>query len=132
MDVTQIKCSIAYCGLICGLCRPDGSCDCKGKNLCGKMLSPIGCYQYNCCTSKGIDGCWECPDAPCGRDMLTSEKIKLRAFIRCIREDGLTRFAEYITANEENGVVYHRCGIIGDYDLDTEEAVLALLRNGKG
>lgn len=132
MDIIQIKNSIAYCGLICGLCRPDGSCGCKGDNHCGKRLSPQGCYQYNCCTSKEINGCWECSKVPCDVNMLAPEKIKLRAFVRCIKEDGIDQFAEYIAANDAQGIVYHRCGIIGDYDLNTEEAVLALLRNDKG
>ncbi len=132
MDAAQLKHSIAYCGLICGLCHPDGSCGCKGDNHCGKRASPNGCYQHTCCISKGIEGCWACSEAPCGVDMLAPEKIKLRAFIRCIKEDGIDRFVEYIAANDAKGIVYHRCGITGDYDLATEEAVLALLRTAKG
>lgn len=123
--------AIAYCGLICGFCYPDGGCSCKSNNHCGKRLSPEGCYQYNCCTGKGINGCWECEDAPCGVDMLAPDKIKLRAFVRCIKEDGMKRFIEYVAVNRENGVVYHRNGIWGDYDLETEDAVLDLLRNGR-
>ncbi len=131
MNQTQLQDSIAYCGLICSLCRSDGSCFCKGENHCGKRLSEKGCYQYNCCTAKELAGCWECSEAPCGMDMLAPEKIKLRAFIRCIKEDGIDRFSQYIAANDKRGIVYHRCGITGDYDLETEEAVLALLRTGK-
>lgn len=123
--------SIGYCGLVCNLCFTDGRCSCKSDNHCGKRLSPDGCYQYNCCTSKGINGCWECKDAPCGIDMMAPEKIKLRAFVRCIKEDGIDKFIEYIKRNKENGVVYHVSGIFGDYDLETEEDVLKLLRYGK-
>lgn len=61
--------------------------------------------------------------------MLAPDKIKLRAFIRCIKEDGIEKFIEYITINKEKGVVYHRSGILGDYDLETEDDVLELLRN---
>jgi hypothetical protein len=121
--------SIACCGLVCDFCSPDGSCNCKSNNHCGKRLSPEGCYQHSCCTSKGISGCWECEEAPCGIDMLAPDKIKLRAFIRCIKEDGIEKFIEYITINKEKGVVYHRSGILGDYDLETEDDVLELLRN---
>lgn len=63
---------VAYCGLLCGLCQPGNACGCRANNHCGKRRSPNGCYQYDCCTSKGINGCWECADAPCGKDMLSA------------------------------------------------------------
>lgn len=131
MNTKQIADSIAYCGLICGLCQPEQTCSCKGKNHCGKRLSPKGCYQYDCCRGKGLDGCWECEQAPCGKDMLAPEKVKLRAFVQCIKEDGIERFSKYITANIERGIVYHRAGIMGDYDLKTEKEVLELLRGDR-
>ncbi|BDF43119.1 MAG: hypothetical protein ACLRWN_12150 [Eisenbergiella sp.] len=37
-------------------------------------------------------------------------------------------FITYINRNKKEGIVYHRDGIFGDYDLDTEEEVLKLLR----
>jgi hypothetical protein len=85
-----------------------------------------------------LNGCWECPDAPCDKDMLApiepdhkSSRRKLRAFIACIKEDGLDQFSRYIANNTENGIVYHRDGVYGDYDLATEEEILRLLRTGK-
>lgn len=124
--------AIAYCGLICDFCYPGGGCSCKADNHCGKRLSEDGCYQYRCCTAKGINGCWECPDSPCGIDMLAHGKIKMRAFVRCMKEEGVARFIEYLEKNQERGIIYHRSGILGDYDLETEDEVLALLRQGKG
>jgi hypothetical protein len=130
VEFHSIQGSVAYCGLICGLCQPSDQCSCRSNNHCGKRLSPKGCYQYDCCTVKGLNGCWECPDAPCGIDMHAPDKVKIRAFIACIKEDGLERFTEYIERNERRGIVYHRAGILGDYDLETEADVLKLLRNG--
>jgi len=130
VDKKQIADSVAYCGLLCLLCQPNEVCSCKTGNHCGKRLSPNGCYQYNCCRSKGLNGCWECADAPCGKDMLAKDKVKIRAFVTCIREEGMDRFAEYIIRNAENGIVYHRKGIFGDYDLVSEDKVLKLLRTG--
>ena len=129
MEHNQLLHTVAYCGLVCGLCGLGKSCSCKGSNHCGKRLSPNGCHQYNCCAEKGINGCWECQDAPCGRDMLAPEKIKLLAFVRCIKEDGIEKFTSYLAVNQARGIVYHRTGILGDYDLQTEEEVLALLRS---
>lgn len=130
MNKNQFKNSVAYCGLVCGLCRPDGGCNCKNGN-CGKRLSSESCYQYDCCIRKGIDGCWECDIAPCGIDMLAPEKLKLRAFVRCIKEDGIEKFTDYLIENENKGIVYHRNGVFGDYDLKTEDEVLKLLRDAK-
>jgi len=63
--------------------------------------------------------------------MLAPKNIKIRAFIRCIQEDGLEAFGRYLARNSENDIVYHRQGIRGDYDLVSETAVLSLLRTGK-
>jgi len=130
MTKGQVANSIAYCGLLCFLCQPADVCGCRTNNHCGKRLSPEGCFQYNCCVSRGLNGCWECSEALCGKDMLALGKTKMRAFITCIREDGINRFSEYIARNAGNGVVYHRDGIWGDYDLASEEDVLKLLRTG--
>ena len=138
MTAKQIKNSISYCGLICCLCSADSSCDCRKDNHCGKKASTEGCFQYDCCIDKGLKGCWECPDAPCDNDMFTpieanrtSARRKLRAFITCIKEDGLDKFSQYIVNNAEKGIVYHKNGVYGDYDLDTEEEVIHLLRTGE-
>lgn len=120
--------SIAYCGLICNLCNLEGTCNCKSDNNCGKRLSPEGCYQYNCCNTKGIKGCWECQDSPCGKDMLSEGHTKIRAFVKCMKEDGINNFIGYIKKTQQNGMVYHRNGYTGDYDLPTEEEILKLLR----
>ena len=130
MTKEQIANSIACCGLLCFLCQPSDICNCRTNNHCGKRLSPDGCFQYSCCISKGFNGCWECSDAPCDKDMLAPGKIKMRAFITCIKEDGIDHFSEYIVRNADKGIVYHREGVWGDYDLDSEDDVLKLLRTG--
>jgi len=131
MTVEQIRDSIAYCGLICCLCSVDGNCDCRTKNHCGRKASPEGCFQYTCCREKGLNGCWECPVfSSCDKDMFDG-RLRLKTFVKCIKEDGLDDFAGYILRNHENGVLYHRNGCTGDYDLETEEEILHLLRTGK-
>lgn len=133
MDKETLKKRIGYCGLLCALCREDGSCKCRSENCCGKRSTPEGCYQYECCRKKGISGCWECQDAPCGIDVLGTDKIKTRAFIRCIKEEGIDTFCNLIIQNINNDIKYHRTGIWGkepirgDYDLPTEESVIELL-----
>jgi hypothetical protein len=63
--------------------------------------------------------------------MLAIDKIKMRAFVRCIKEEGIQKFIEYLEQNEKDGIVYHRIGVIGDYDLSSESEVLNLLRRIK-
>ena len=132
MTVEDIAGTIGYCGLVCKLC---GLCDgCKSENnRCGKQSSPEGCYQHDCCIGKGLAGCWECPGFPCDKDMFAAGNIRLKAFVRCAREDGVNKLAEYLLKNSENGIRYHRDnGLTGDYDgLESEDEVLVKLRTGK-
>jgi len=58
-----------------------------------------------------------------------SHDIRIRAFVRCAREEGVEKLAEYVLRNQENGIKY---GYKQDYDgLGSEEAVLRLLRTGR-
>ena len=131
MTKEQIANSVSYCGLICILCCQDGSCDCRSINDCGKKSSEEGCFQYDCCKKNGFNGCWECPEFCCDKGIFDDEHLRLKTFVKCIKEDGIKRFYEYILRNMNNGILYHRNGIKGDYDLNTEEEILNLLRNGK-
>ena len=55
--------------------------------------------------------------------------IRLRAFVRCIKEEGAEKLAEYLIRNQGNGILY---GHNKDYDnLKNEEIVLKLLRTGQ-
>ena len=132
LTVDEIAASIGYCGLVCKLCHLSDKCSgCKSEhNCCGRHLSGSGCYQYNCCVNKGIEGCWECEDFPCAEDMFSdSHDVRLRAFIRCAKEEGIEQLAEYVLVNSQKGIRY---GHKKDYDgLGSEEAVLSLLRSNK-
>ena len=132
MDINKVSNSIGYCGLICKLCHLADKCaGCKSdNNFCGRHLSNAGCYQYKCCRDKRINGCWECQDFPCDKDMFSnSHDIRIRAFVRCAKEEGVEKLAEYVLKNQQNGIIY---GYNKDYDnLGSEEAVLKLLRTGQ-
>jgi hypothetical protein len=124
--VKEMEESIAYCGLVCSFCSESkcGVCTgCRTKNE--------GCDTKDCCKSRNIVGCWECASFPCGGDMQKSHRV--RAFVRCAKEDGIGELAAYLLKNAENGVCYHKAdGTCGDYDvLENEEQVLRFLRTGK-
>lgn len=95
MNIEQIANSISYCGLICALCCTDGSCNCHSINQCGKKSSPDGCFQHDCCIEKGFAGCWKCPDFSCDKDMFNDDHLRLKTFVKCIKEDGIYKFSEY-------------------------------------
>lgn len=131
MKIKEIVDNIGYCGLLCKLCHLAEDCNgCKSKNnRCQRYLSAAGCYQYNCCRERNLNGCWECDDFNCGKDMFSdAHDVRLRAFVRFIKEEGLEKLAEYVIENEKIGIKY---GYQKDYDgLATEEDVIKLLKTG--
>jgi len=51
-----------------------------------------------------------------------SHDVRLRAFVRCAKDEGVKTLAEYVLKNQQNGIAY---GHNKDYDgLGNEEAVL--------
>lgn len=131
MEIDDVVKNMAYCGLVCSFCLEAAGCaGCKSDhNCCGRHLSAEGCFQYNCCTAKGINGCWECPDGPCHEDMFSEHhNIRNRVFVKVAKEEGLRKLAEYVLVNQNAGILY---GWNKDYDqLNDEEAIIDLLHNG--
>lgn len=131
MELKTIQDSIAYCGLVCCLCHEREHCSgCRSEgNQCGHRFSAQGCYQYECCREKGLNGCWECAEGPCDKDMFgAGHDIRNATFIKVAKAQGLERLSEYLLRNLKAGIVY---GWNRDYDnLGTEEAVIDLLQNG--
>ena len=118
---------IAYCGFACCLCSENA--DCKGckQNGCATYAE---CQNYGCVTEKGLGGCWECPEFPCGKGML--EKPRMRAFVRFAKEHGEQGLLERLAENERAGIVYHYPGgLTGDYDLENEQEILDRLEYGR-
>lgn len=131
MDTKDIAANIGYCGLICSLCHEANKCDgCKSdNNCCGRHVSEEGCFHFNCCVEKGINGCWECEDGPCNKDMFSEHHdVRNRTFVKVAKIEGLDNLMEYVHENQKNGIHY---GWNKDYDnLDNEAAVIDLLHNG--
>ena len=80
---------------------------------------------------KDLDGCYQCEPIKC-RKGLYAEKIKPRAFAEFARRYGLEELLDCLERNEKAGVVYHRVGIMGDYDdFDDIEELIRFIRIGK-
>ncbi len=125
---------IARCGLACCLCSENVQC--KGCRLDGFLdlswcRDAEWCENRKCCIARGVAGCWNCGETSC-RKGLFAEKIKALAFTEFARRYGTEALLDCLEANEKKGVVYHREGIMGDYDdFDDIEALIRFIQTGK-
>lgn len=117
---------IARCGLACCLCSENDHCagcdsgECPDKNWC---------ENRKCSLSKEIAHCYECSQH-CRKGLLG--KIKPYGFTQFAKRYGEMALLDCLKRNEQNGVIYHREGINGDYDdfADTE-ALIQFIRTEK-
>ena len=80
--------------------------------------------------AKGVDGCWACQETSCRKGLFAS-KIKALAFTEYVRRYGTEALLDRLEVNEKAGIVYHREGIIGDYDdFDDLEKLIDFIRTG--
>ena len=125
---------IARCGLACCLCSENTVCrGCKQDGFLALPWCPNAdwCENRRCVIEKKLDGCHECRPAEC-RKGLYAEKLKARAFAEFARRYGTDALLDCLERNERAGIVYHREGIMGDYDdFDDLEALIRFIRTGK-
>ena len=125
---------IARCGLACCLCSENVTC--KGCKRDGFMelswcKDAEWCEVRRCGIEKNLNGCYECTPAEC-RKGLYAEKIKPRAFAEFARRYGVEELLDCLERNEQAGIVYHREGIMGDYDdFEDLEELIDFIRTGK-
>lgn len=116
---------IARCGLACCLCSENEHC--KGCNS-GDCPDKDWCINRRCSAEKKLDGCYLC-DEDCRNGLLS--KIKPYGFTLFIRRYGTDALLDRLEENEKNGVVYHREGIVGDYDdFDDTDALISFILTG--
>lgn len=117
---------IARCGLACCLCSENAHC--TGCDT-GSCPDKDWCENRRCSMEKGISGCVEC-GLDCRKGLLG--KIKPYGFLTFIRRYGMAELMDCLERNEKRGVLYHREGIIGDYDDFTDvEELIAFIRTGE-
>lgn len=122
------KKGIAYCGLACAVCSENKNCvGCRN----GDCENEDSCKNFQCCKTKGLEGCWECNEFPCRGSML--DKIRIRAFAKFIKYYSVEYLLDCLDKNEKKGIVYHYPGkLTGDYDLpDTKDDIIDMILNGK-
>lgn len=118
---------IARCGLACCLCSENDKCTgCKGDSD-----KHSWCKNFKCSIDKNIEGCYFCDNTKC-RDGMFKDKIKPLAFCEFIRRYGKDELLKCLERNENIGIVYHRKGIIGDYDdFNDIEDLISFISSGK-
>ena len=125
---------IARCGLACCLCSENV--ECKGCKRDGFLelswcKDAEWCENRKCVIEKDLNGCYECEPLNCKKG-LYADKIKPRAFAEYAKRYGLDDLLDHLESNEKAGIVYHREGIIGDYDsFDDIETLIAFIKTGK-
>lgn len=117
---------IARCGLACCLCSENETCAGCGTTGCPDHA---WCKNLKCSNEKGVVGCYDCPEE-CRIGLLS--KTKPYGFVQFIHRYGKEKLLDCLENNEKNGVVYHRQGIVGDYDnFDDVERLIEFILNGK-
>ena len=116
---------IARCGLACCLCSENEHC--SGCNS-GDCPDKDWCENRKCSLEKSVAHCYECRE-DCRKGMLS--KIKPYGFTLFAKRYGEDVLLNCLERNEKNGVVYHREGIVGDYDdFDVAEKLIGFILSG--
>lgn len=117
---------IARCGLACCLCSENTRC--AGCNS-GDCPDKEWCENRRCSINKGLSNCFEC-DKECRKGLLS--KIKPYGFTLFVKRYGIEELLNCLERNEQNGIIYHRNGINGDYDdFDDVEELIDFIKTGK-
>ena len=117
---------IARCGLACCLCNQSDTCKGCDADTCSGVA---WCENRRCSKEKEVAGCYACEEE-CSKGLLA--KLKPNAFRLFIKRYGMEKLLDCLEANEKKGIVYHREGIMGDYDeFEDVEQVIAFILTGE-
>lgn len=117
---------IARCGLACCLCSENNIC---GGCESGACPDREWCECRSCSATKRIAHCYECSEL-CRKGLL--EKNKPYGFTLFAARYGEQALLDCLERNEKNGIVYHRQGIVGDYDgFEDIEELIEFIKEGR-
>ena len=116
---------IARCGLACCLCSENAQCDGCNSGACPDFA---WCENRKCSLARNIPHFYACGE-DCRKGLLG--KIKPYGFTLFAKRYGVDALLDCLARNEAAGVVYHREGLIGDYDdFEDVEALISFIRTG--
>ena len=123
--MNELRETVGYCGLICGVCfglGPANKCDCRTA----PKPEEANCYQRNCCIEKRLGGCWECGDFPCDNGYFGEEHGGWRglcvASVQYARDHGLDALVALVV--RKHGLQMHH----SPYIHKTPEEALQILQ----
>lgn len=117
---------IARCGLACCLCSENNKC--SGCNT-GECPDKEWCENRKCSLENNYEHCSDCTQ-DCHKGLLS--KVKPYGFIQFIKRYGEDELLDCLEKNERNGVIYHREGLIGDYDnFEDVEKLIEFIKTGR-
>ncbi len=117
---------IARCGLACCLCSENQQCGGCSQGQCGDSDR---CENRKCSVERGFHHCYECPQ-DCKKGLLGG--IKAYGFTQFAKRFGEEHLLDCLERNERAGVVYHRHGVVGDYDdFDDVNELLRFIETGE-
>jgi len=129
---------IGYCGMACVLCCYEGYDNCRGCAADYNKKADDS-VVIQCAGEKGVDGCFDCHDYPCGnenndcfvkqcvrqkqidgcfacQEFLCNKNWPLlknkrnRAFLRFMRDFGKNTLIDRLRINNENGIIFQKPG----------------------
>jgi len=125
---------IARCGLACCLCSENVECKgCKrdGFPELSWCKDAEWCENRKCVIERELRGCYECEPENCTKG-LYERLVKARGFAVFAKRYGVDALLDCLERNEKAGIVYHREGIVGDYDgFDDIESLISFIKSGR-
>ena len=117
---------IARCGLACCLWSENEHC--SGCNS-GECPDKNWCENRKCSLSKNLGHCYNCNE-DCKKGLLG--KIKPYAFTLFVKRYGEECLLNCLERNGNNGIIYHRESLNGDYDgFEDVEKLIEFIKTGQ-
>lgn len=131
MNGKDVADHIASCGKACKLCVDANFCDgCRSRNpQMARWQKRDGCFQYICSKRKKLNGCWECAEAPCEKDMFL-EELPLRVFVSYAKEEGVDRLGESLFRNQIHGIIFPKAYDKANNEAEIKELLTSYMSKG--
>ena len=98
-DVAELVKTVAYCGLVCGVCSKSVQERCKG---CRSGGGTKNCYHRKCCIENGLDGCWQCEKFPCDNGYFADDNRRWRGLCvgsaQCVKDYGIESYVDRVVS----------------------------------
>lgn len=107
MDEREQVRTVAYCGLVCGVCV-NAAAEKGGCVGCRRGGGAEDCYQRKCCVEHEFVGCWQCQCFRCDKGFFADEAWRGLCIgsVQCIKERGIEGYVEALVSRLGHVVEY--------------------------